>query len=258
MHFRHDLSPTLLAIETSSEMGSVCVVTRSEFFLETSPTNVKLSGWVIAAIDRVLLRAGVQRSNLDAVAFGAGPGAFTGVRTACATAQAISYALGLPLVSVNSLQALAALVNNDSPQGTQITVLIDARMNQLYSADYFRSNTGITICTSEAALVTVNEYAPKHLDAIFVGSGVSLWQKNAGTAYGVSTTVASAEKFNMYDLESRWAEGVARVACNLLLDDLSQQLVGSRDTNPLNAEPIYVRNDVAQTEAERALKRATT
>ncbi len=256
MQSRHHLSPTLLAIETSSDVGSVCVLSHGEFFLETSPVNVKLSAWVIAAIDRVLLRAGIQLSNLNAVAFGAGPGAFTGVRTACATAQAIAYALGLPLVAVNSLHAIAALASDASLQGKQITVLIDARMNQLYSADYVRSGPGITTCTNEATLVAINQYVPKHLDAIFVGSGVSLWKKNTGVTHGFDTDAANDEKNHVRDLEPHWAEGVARVARNHLFGDSLQQLVGSHNTNPLSAEPIYVRNNVAQTEAERALQRA--
>jgi tRNA threonylcarbamoyladenosine biosynthesis protein TsaB len=258
MQSRHDLSPTLLAIETSSDIGSVCVLTGGKFFLETSASNVKLSGWIIAAIDRVLQRANVRRTHLNAVAFGAGPGAFTGVRTACATAQTVAYALGLPLISVNSLHALAALVNDAQPNSTQITILIDARMDQLYCADYARGDDGVTRCTSEVELIPIDQYSPKYSDAVFVGSGVALW-KNRATASGLMTTAVGGA-MNTYprNLEPHWAEGVAMVACDRFCSDSSAHVANSSNTDPLNAAPIYVRNNVAQTEVERALKRAST
>lgn len=235
---------TLLAIETSSNIGSVCVVTRGETFVETSSADVKLSAWLIPAIDRVLLSAGVALSDLNAVAFGAGPGAFTGVRTACATAQAIAYARGVPLIAVNSLQAMAALAVVDVTRPTNVTVLIDARMGELYAAEYFCENPGEVNCVSEPQLVSPSGYTPANSHSVLVGSGVAIW-RNGIVAANVDDTQQIMQLTRQ--LEAHWAEGVARVAMI--------ELSASRTIDPLNAVPIYVRNNVAQTEAERAALR---
>jgi tRNA threonylcarbamoyladenosine biosynthesis protein TsaB len=252
MQFRNNLSLTLLAIETSSDVGSVCVLSRGEYFLETSPANVKLSAWVIAAIDRVLQCACVMFSDLDAVAFGAGPGAFTGVRTACATAQGLAYAHELPLIAIDSLQAMAALTEKEWSHGVNVTVLIDARINQLYVAEFFRDKMGIIARVSETRLIDTKTYEPKTPQSIFIGSGVSAWRKDTDIAF-----VQLAES-QTREIEARWACGVANVAMNVLTSYSLAVPKQLHTVDPIDAQPIYVRNNVAQTERERAQQRLST
>jgi tRNA threonylcarbamoyladenosine biosynthesis protein TsaB len=246
MHVPPEHNLNVLAIETSSEIGSVCVSACGQIFIEASPVDAKLSAWVVAAVERVLSLAAITLSQLDLVAYGAGPGAFTGVRTACATVQAIAYAHDLPLIAVDSMHAMAALCEQNGPNDADITVLLDARMNQLYVADFFRNSAGPATRVSDTQLVNTCDYEPKTLHAIFVGSGVVAW-KNETEPLFVNTVIDRTRA-----IESRWAEGVALVATNLQRRHLSGENPVSPLVNPIDAQPIYVRNQVAQTEIERA------
>jgi|GEM_PF-3332 len=88
---------------------------------------------VLPMIQEVLDRAGVNRQQLTAVAFGQGPGAFTGLRVACGVAQGLAYGLGIPVVPVVSLHALA----QSAAGGEAVRVVVqDARMGEVYAAAY--------------------------------------------------------------------------------------------------------------------------
>jgi tRNA threonylcarbamoyladenosine biosynthesis protein TsaB len=225
---------TLLAIETSSDRGSVCVFIDGKpptMLLESSEIGVKCSDWLLPAIDRVLTAANRSLSSLDAIAFGAGPGSFTGVRTACAAAQALAYAHRKPLIAVDVLHALASIASFDAPEVQRVTVALDARMNELYFAEFEKDANGLLQALSPPRLIAANAAPATSAGALLIGSGAAL----------IANTPDPTRA-----LESRWAEGVARLA-------LQRGVAAIVD--PLSAEPIYVRNDVAQTEAERAALR---
>ena len=121
---------TLLAIECSSHVSAVAYINDigrpDEWIGEMSRNDVKASTWLLPAIDRVLLRANARKTDVKIVAFGAGPGSFTGVRTACATAQALAYSWQASLIAVDCLEALA-----EASGLAQIDVVLDARMKAL-------------------------------------------------------------------------------------------------------------------------------
>jgi tRNA threonylcarbamoyladenosine biosynthesis protein TsaB len=222
--------PCILAIETSAHVGAVAILRgeRCEVVLaaELVRGDPKLSAWVLPAVERVIAAAGLNRTAVDAIAFGAGPGSFTGVRTACATAQSLAFAWQRPLVSVDSLEALA-----DASAATQVCVVLDARMGEVFSASFARRADGdlqritaTTVSKPTAEVVTA--------DAELIGSGAYLLPLKQ-TFVLAATTHA----------EAHWAYGVARVA--------ARKLARGETTDPLRAEPIYVRNNVALTEVER-------
>lgn len=121
----------ILAIETSSMVGSVAV---GDVVLE-QPLG---SGHddVVALIDRALRQAGVQLADLDALAVGAGPGSFTGLRIGMATAKGIAFAAGLPLWTASSLAALALDAAAAAPAGALIVPVVDARRGELFAGFY--------------------------------------------------------------------------------------------------------------------------
>ncbi len=219
---------TLLAIECSSHVNAVAYLADidhpDEWVGEMSREDVKASAWLLPAIERVLLKANARKTDVKIVAFGAGPGSFTGVRTACATAQALAYSWHVSLIAVDCLEALAAASGLD-----QVDVVMDARMNELYTASFARSANGERIRISDTALVSIGAFAARE-GATLLGSGAHLV-----TPANASKTIAA---------EDRWAYGVARVAI--------AKFGKGELTDPKNAEPIYVRNNVAQTEAQRA------
>jgi tRNA threonylcarbamoyladenosine biosynthesis protein TsaB len=236
----------LLAIETSANIGAVCVLRDGVATSEVVRDEVKLSAWIVPAIDRLLSRLDVSLSSLDAIAFGAGPGSFTGARTACATAQALAYAHGKPLIAVSSLEALTysalSFIAQKYRAYAEINIVLDARMNELYTSTF--------IVRYELELVLKNAVslkAPQTVrvdpSAILLGSGAML--------------IANAHEFDRADVaalthnaESKWAEGLARIAAMRFAKD-SREACGAR-VDPLDAAPHYVRNDVAKTEAQRA------
>ena len=219
---------TLLAIECSSHVNAVAYINdidRPEAWIgEMSREDVKASAWLLPAIERVMARAGVRKTAVTIIAFGAGPGSFTGVRTACATAQALAYSWHASLVAVDCLEALA-----EASGLAQVDVVLDARMNELYAASFSRSASGHLNRLSSTALVSISALVARG-NAALLGSGAHLV-----TPTHPNATLAA---------EDRWAYGVARVAI--------AKFARGEVTDPQCAEPIYVRNNVAQTEAQRA------
>lgn len=222
--------PCILAIETSAHIGAVALLRgeRCEAVLavESVRDDQKLSAWVLPAIKRIIADAGLTHTALDAIAFGAGPGSFTGVRTACATAQSLAYGWQRPLVTVDSLEALA-----EASTAANVCVVLDARMREVFSASFVRQADGdlhrltvTTVCAPDALVVAAG--------AELIGSGAPLLP-----APHAANSTATAQA------EAHWAHGVARVA--------ARQLARGETTDPMHAEPLYVRNDVARTEVAR-------
>lgn len=224
--------PLILAIESSSHLGAIALVrvgdTSDQAFGEVACNDIKVSSWMLPAVQRVLTQAQLPGEDVDAIAFGAGPGSFSGVRTACATAQALAYAWQKPLIRVDSLEALA-----EGSGQSRVTIAIDARMQEIYVASFARGDTGAldrltqTSVSSPALLAVPN-------DMMVLGSGAHL----------VTHALHAASREQTEHAESNWALGVARVA--------ARKLARGEITSASDAEPLYVRNNVAQTEAERA------
>lgn len=219
---------SLLAIECSSHVNAVAYIADIDYpddwAGEMSREDVKASMWLLPAIERVLAKVGARKTDVKLVAFGAGPGSFTGVRTACATAQALAYAWHASLIAVDCLEGLAVASGL-----AQVDIVLDARMNELYAASFARTSSGELIRLSGTALVSTRAFVARDR-AVLVGSGAHL----VAPASAPITTAA----------EDRWAYGVARVAI--------AKFARNEVTDPQHAEAIYVRNNVAQTEAQRA------
>jgi len=123
----------VLAFDTSTREGAVAIARggtiRSEVKLEE---GLKHASGLVPAIDRALSEAGVGRTELGGVIVGAGPGSFTGVRIAAATAKGLVAGLGVPLFAVSSLAAAAGTVPGDGDR----LALFDARSGRIYGAGY--------------------------------------------------------------------------------------------------------------------------
>lgn len=236
----------ILAIETSAHVGAVALLHNAseassplaEAMVRDDP---KLSAWLLPAIERVLQAAGRDSATLDGLAFGAGPGAFTGVRTACATAQALAWAWQKPLLTVDSLEALAQAALGAGVDDGDLTIALDARMGELYVASFHCAN-GLVQRITDTALMTVAQtnvhVAARHAEAPRVlGSGAKL----------LNAAWALPERL-LHAAEAAWARGVAQLGNRLL--------AAGHHTAPTRAEPLYVRNQVAQTEAERRAARS--
>lgn len=220
----------ILALETSTEAGS-CALWRDGLRDERScPPGRSHSETLLPLVREMLAAHGLTVSALDAIAFGTGPGAFTGLRVACGAAQGLAVATGRPVVPVTSLETMAAECGE-----ARVLALLDARMGEVYYGFYERGEQG----WQRAGEIRV---APP--EAICFPEG-SNWVAcgNAPAVYPVlAERLAAAGIACRNDVLPRAAR-VAELAAFAL------QHGGGID--PALAVPLYVRDKVAKTVAER-------
>ncbi|MDP2881126.1 MAG: tRNA (adenosine(37)-N6)-threonylcarbamoyltransferase complex dimerization subunit type 1 TsaB [Azonexus sp.] len=121
----------ILALETSTELGSCALWHDGVVAERICPAGKSHSETLLPLVRELLAEAGVKVRQLDALAFGVGPGAFTGLRIACGAAQGLAVAANLPLIPVTSLETMAAQAGAD-----RVLALLDARMGEVYSGSY--------------------------------------------------------------------------------------------------------------------------
>ncbi len=133
----------LLAFDTSTELISIAVTREVDglprVWQHTGAGGAQASSALIPAIETLMAEAELSFEQLDAIAFGRGPGSFTGLRTACAVAQGLGFGAVVPLLPVDTLLAVAEEARaRQAPQASQLRVLalLDARMDELYAAPY--------------------------------------------------------------------------------------------------------------------------
>ena len=141
----------LLALETATESCSAALLTGGRIITRSEIAPRRHAELLLPMCESLLDEAGLRRSDLDVIAVGRGPGAFTGVRLAVSAAQGIALALDIPVVPVSSLAALALQAPDN---GADTLALIDARMGEIYAARYRRTLEGVerTCHASEVSL----------------------------------------------------------------------------------------------------------
>ncbi len=133
----------LLAIDTATEQCSVALLYGNEHRERCVPTQRGHADMILPMVQEVMAEAGMSISQLDAIAFGRGPGSFTGVRIAIGVAQGLAYATHLPLLPISDL---AAVAQQGAPQLTaeaQVLVCMDARMSEVYSGVFSLNADGL-------------------------------------------------------------------------------------------------------------------
>jgi tRNA threonylcarbamoyladenosine biosynthesis protein TsaB len=228
-------APVILAIDTATEQCSVAVLhARLDERLEA--VGQKHSERVLPLVDEVLRAAGLRLQDIDAFAFGAGPGSFTGLRIGCGVVQGLAYASRRPVVAVGNLRALAAAAFLQRPSATVALSAIDARMQEAYCGVY-RNDDEVT----ELRAPTVE--APAALDAMRRECGADLVAGDALTAFAGAWTAGAFE--SLPEVRAT-AAGIARLARG----DFSR----GRAVPAAEAMPVYVRDRVALTIDERRQK----
>jgi tRNA threonylcarbamoyladenosine biosynthesis protein TsaB len=217
----------LLAFDTSTVWLSVAVRRGDRLVSRHGPGGAQASGSLIPLIQDLLAEAGLALAELDAIAFGRGPGSFTGLRTACSVAQGLGFGAGVPLLPVDTLHAVAEEARYRFG-ATRVVALLDARMDELYAAHYDFNQP--VQADAEPRLL-----APEQVQA---APGWAL-AGNVFAAYGERLPAAAAR----HDVLPA-AEAMLRLAPSLL--------AAGRSVAPQYAWPVYVRDKVAQTTQERA------
>ncbi len=225
----------LLAFDTSTEALSIAVGRTDQVWSHSGVGGAQASATLIPAILRCLAQAGLRLAELDAIVFGRGPGAFTGLRTACAVAQGLAFGArpgGVPVLPVDSLLALAEEARHQYGV-VQLVAVLDARMDQVYSAGYSWDGQR----WSEP--VELGLRAPQEL---LLPSGWAM-AGNAFAAYGERLAAGAA--------------GLAALPTAQALLRLAPELLAAGLAVPAEqALPRYIRDQVAQTTQQRADARA--
>ncbi|MBS1188985.1 MAG: tsaB [Rhodocyclaceae bacterium] len=220
----------ILGLETSTDLGSCALWLDGEMTERRCPAGRPHSETLLPLVRALLADAGLHFAQLDAIAFGAGPGAFTGLRVACGIAQGLAVAADLPVLPVGTLEALAAAVD-----GERILALLDARMNEVYYATLERAG-------EEVRLLDRVRVAPPGEIPMPEGAG---WLAcgNALAAYPVLAERVAQAGLPVRPEAMPTAAAVVRLA--------RPRLQRGEAIDAALAAPFYVRDKVAQTVAER-------
>jgi tRNA threonylcarbamoyladenosine biosynthesis protein TsaB len=121
----------ILALDTSTEYLSLALVLDGKAFVRDLHAGQTHSQRILPLLRGLLDEAGVELAQLDGIAFGAGPGSFTGLRIGCGVAQGLAFGANLPVVGISTLQALAK-----ASGANKVIACLDARMGEVYHAAY--------------------------------------------------------------------------------------------------------------------------
>ena len=180
----------ILAFDTATEQMSLALGIDADVVAAfDAPGGSLASATLLPAILRLLAGAGMGVRDLDAIAFGRGPGAFTGLRTACAVAQGLAWGAGKPVLPVDSLLAVAETARAGQAEA-RVWALLDARMDEVYAAQYAHGAGGWTVVDAPALESRLAGVALDHVAA------AALWRhalaEDAAGSANASTAAAAA------------------------------------------------------------------
>ncbi|HPA00866.1 MAG TPA: tRNA (adenosine(37)-N6)-threonylcarbamoyltransferase complex dimerization subunit type 1 TsaB [Chiayiivirga sp.] len=231
----------ILALETATEACSVALWIEGEVLERFEVAPRRHAELALPWIEDLLAQAGLARAQLDAVACGRGPGAFTGVRLAVAITQGLALALDRPAVGVSTLEALALPAMREleaaGDTGTGVLAAIDARMGEVYLADHARDASGAWARLGEERVLAPADFAAEHAGArVGVGTGFSAQDSVLTARLGAGLSRVDAQALPR-------AGDVARLA--------AAALARGEGLAPEDLQPAYLRNRVALTLAEQ-------
>ena len=241
----------LLALDSSTEVMAISLSGPSgELFFEAEG-GPQASARLVPETQALLAQAGLRLGDVDAIAFGRGPGAFTGLRAACAVVQGLAFGVGKPVLAVDSLMLVAEdarqqAAEQGAPLSGLVWVAMDARMGEIYAAAFRLEGAASPLIEVHAAAL----YKPQVLAELFnaetepfalAGSALLVFAEAlAPAAYAVARRL--------------WPQSRSRARALAALARQAWAQGGAMDA--AQAMPVYVRDKVAQTTQERLDARA--
>lgn len=221
----------IIAIETSTEYCSVALWQDGVVMEKSEHVGQKHSEALIAMLDGLLQEAGIKLAQLDGIAFGEGPGSFTGVRIACGVAQGLALGANLPVIGICTLQAVAQGSGKD-----KVIAALDARMAEVYFAVYEkREGAWLTVC---APCLCLPQDAP-----VVTGEA---WQ-GAGSGFAAHGEVLQAR----YDGQLDAADAACVPQAKAIAELAAPLFAAGRGLDAAQAMPLYLRDKVALKTSER-------
>lgn len=224
----------MAAVETATEWCSVALWRDGEIAALEARAGNRHAERVLPMLEQLLARAGWAIAQLEAVAFGAGPGSFTGLRIGCGVVQGIAYARNLPVLGVSTLEAMA-----EESGVSRVIVALDARMGEVYYSAYQRGERRWTEVV--APMCVAPERVPRPEGTGWTGCG------NGFAVYGVALETALRGALRCVVSQVRpSAAAVARLA--------APRFAAGEGVDAALAAPVYLRDKVALTTDEQRLK----
>lgn len=222
----------ILALETSTEFCSVALNLDGKVSGKEILAGRNHSEMILPMVQEMLAEAGLVLQQIDGIAFGAGPGSFTGLRIACGVAQGLAFAANLPVAAISTLEAVAQQINQH-----KVIVALDARMSEIYHAAFRKSTNQIWEIISAPVLCS-----PRHAPLV---SGTE-WH-GCGSGFDAYHDVLTMQyNANIRQIHSGFhprAHEIAQLAAPEFRDGIY--------TDPMLVAPLYIRNKVALKESER-------
>ncbi|MGZ8095537.1 MAG: tRNA (adenosine(37)-N6)-threonylcarbamoyltransferase complex dimerization subunit type 1 TsaB [Methylosarcina sp.] len=225
----------LLAVETATEACSAALFIDGEIAERFELAPKEHTRLILPMIDSLMTEAGLKPHDLDALAFGCGPGSFTGVRIATGVIHGISFGADLPVVPVSTLAAIAQDFF-DKKAGNVAFTAMDARMGEIFWGIYQRNNQGYAELTGKESVTAAKKIEFPDLTGVGVGSGWGVYRQE------LMTRLAGRVTHCEIDYLPR-ARAIARLGAQGFEQGLAVDVE--------HAMPVYLRDTVAKKESER-------
>lgn len=225
------MSVKILALDTATENCSVALLVDDKVYVRSAVAPRDHTKLVLPMVDEVLKEAGLSLTDLDALAFGRGPGSFTGVRIGIGIAQGLAFGADLPMIGVSTLQAMAQGVYRQHG-ASQVAAAIDARMSEVYWGRFSRQEDG-TWASVDAECVI-----PPQLAADNSVADEQVWF-TAGTGWDAYAEQLADVKFNRQksDILFPDAQDIVQLA--------KFEWANGNTVDAEEASPVYLRDTVA-------------
>jgi len=228
----------ILALDTATEVCSVALLLQdtaahAQLLVRELPPGAGHSAHILSLVQAVLGEAALSLRQLDCIAFGRGPGGFTGVRLAASVTQGLAYGADLQVVPVSDLLAVAQQALDLTPAAASVLVCNDARMQEVYWTCATRGPAGLALAIGPEQVGspdTVKLQSQLLGPVLGAGRGFAVWPQ---LQQGLGVALAAVHA----DLLPR-AREIARLA--------APQWAAGQGVGPDQAQPVYLRNDVAK------------
>lgn len=223
---------TLLALDTSTEACSVALFHRGEKTHINELAQRTHTKRILPMIDEILANSGLRLNQVDALAFGRGPGSFTGVRVGAGIAQGLAFGADLPVIPISNLTAMAQAAF-ELHQAENVVSAIDARMNEVYFSKLVREKvrSDVEEFFQWREIITEQVCSPEQ----------AIKQLRDDNAFRVGTGWAAYSQFTEKNLTS---SDIALPNALYMLELARVEYLQKHTISALEIEPIYLRNEV--------------
>ncbi|HDM8049005.1 TPA: tRNA (adenosine(37)-N6)-threonylcarbamoyltransferase complex dimerization subunit type 1 TsaB [Vibrio fluvialis] len=225
------MSAKILALDTATEACSVALMVGDKLYSRSEVAPRDHTKKILPMVDKVLKEAGVTLQELDALAFGRGPGSFTGVRIGIGIAQGLAFGADLPMIGISTLAALAQGAYREHGM-TRVASAIDARMSEVYWGRYERQEDGTWLTVDEECVIPPQALGEK------ISASSEIWG-TAGTGWDAYSEALASLPIERQD------SGVLYPQAQDMVVLAKHELEKGNTVAVENASPVYLRDTVA-------------